>query len=568
MAEERVNQPMAIWRLLLCLTVIVAAYLLLLTRSWLWQADSGERMSNLGEQYHIREHQLISGRGIIVDRNGQPIAVSSKVYSVGIHPEEFEIENEPAISKIAKILAEDPTKIRQEFERRRQDAFFYLRRHVSPARKRALAELKLTGMVFTPEFKRFYPDREIFANVIGFTNVDGVGQEGLELAFDEWLSGHNGKQRILRDNNKKVIDDLGVIEQLESGRNLHLALDRRLQHYAYDQLQRVLTEQQALSGSLVILDALNGEILAMVNLPSFNPNNRADYNSAGTKVAMRNKAVIDTFEPGSTIKPLTIAAALKTGQFDLHSKLDIGAGKMLVDGFEINDVSTKGVITLSEVLKYSSNVGASKVALQIGADVLRGTLSDFGFGHITHSGFPGESAGVLNTHKNWPDSVLATMSYGYGLSVSLLQLARAYAILADDGLAKSVSFQLTHDRVKKHRVIDAETAQKILSVLGEIVRDGTGRAGQISGYSVGGKTGTTRKNLATGGYSADRYHSMFVGISPLAKPRLVCAIVIDEPQKQYYGGQVAAPLFSKVMSVALRLMGIGADRIDVADVSL
>ncbi|MCA8837335.1 MAG: penicillin-binding protein 2 [Proteobacteria bacterium] len=549
--------PNDTWRYTACAMAIMALFAVMAWQSWQLQTVVRDNLSAWGSKYQQRVHSIGARRGAITDRNGQPLAVSSKVYSIGVDPRFFAAAEQANVRALASALELASEHIENKLAQNRRRSFFYLRRHISPARKRAVTDLGLKGVIVQEEHKRFYPDRESFANVIGVTNIDDRGVEGLELAFDEWLGGQAGEQRFIRDNRGRVIEDLGVIKEPKPGRDLRLTLDRRLQHFAYTELQKTVAEHKALSGSMVIVDTAGAEILAMVNVPSFNPNSRQTM----TADRMRNRAAVDVFEPGSTVKPLTVAAALDSGLYQTGTVIDIGNGKLQVGEFTISDVSTSGLLTVAEVLKFSSNVGAGTIAMRLGAERIWQNLLHFGFGRITHSGFPGESPGVLQPHARWPESVVATHGYGYGLSVTLLQLARAYTVIAAGGLDRPLTFQISDADQEPVRVIPAAVAQQILHILGEIVRDGNGRKAQISGYSAGGKTGTSRKFDSTGGYSNDRYNSMFVGISPVTAPRIVCAIVIDEPQGQYYGGEVAAPLFARVVSVALRLLGIPADRV-------
>ena len=549
------------WRYRLCYVVIAAAFLHLAWVTLRLQTDERDSLVEWSSKIQQRVHKIGAKRSSIFDRNGQPLAISSKVYDIGIDPRLFN-EKDEAIARLARVLGSSSSAIKDKLAHHRGlsgrgRAFFYLSRKVPPAQKRAVRKLGLSGIVIEDSYKRFYPHSESFATIIGLTNTEDVGIGGLELAYNESLMGSPGKKLYIRDNRGGLIESLGIIKRPRPGRDLRLSIDRRLQHLAYTELGKTVDSHQALAGSLVMIDARSGEILAMANVPSFNPNNRTTL----SQQRMRNRGAVDVFEPGSTIKPFTIAGAIDSGVFTSDSSIDTGSGKLDIGEYQIKDISANGVITVRETLMHSSNVGASKIALQIGADKVRRNLARFGFGRPTHSGYPGENPGFLQRPYDWPDAVVASHSYGYGLSTTLLQLARAYAILANRGRDIGLSFQLDEPGPASERVLAAEVADEVLGILGDIVREGTGSSAQINGYSVGGKTGTSRKLEKSGGYSQQRYNSFFVGISPLSQPRIVCAIIIDEPQGDYYGGQVAAPLFARVVSAALRLLGEPADRI-------
>jgi len=416
--------------------------------------------------------------------------------------------------------------------------------------------LGLPGVNLQREYRRYYPAGEVTAHVVGFTNIDDRGQEGLELAYDEWLRGTPGSKRVLRDRLGRVVRNVEQIRKPEPGRDLTLSLDRRIQYLAYRELKRAVFHHQARSGSLVILDVHTGEVLAMVNQPSFNPNDRRQFLPAQT----RNRAVTDVFEPGSTIKPFTIAAALLSGRYRPNTLIDTSPGHYRLGRAVIRDDRDYGRINLTTVIQKSSNVGASKIALSLPDELLYRVQDSFGFGAVTGSGFPGEVGGLINDAGHWRRIEKATVAYGYGISVTALQLVRAYAALADDGRLHPVSFLRVTSPEPARRVLPARVARQIRRMLEAVVADGgTGTRARIAGYRVAGKTGTVKKAVA-GGYSEDRYVSVFAGFAPASHPRLAMVVIVNEPRDGiYYGGLVAAPVFSRVMAGALRMLGVAPD---------
>lgn len=417
--------------------------------------------------------------------------------------------------------------------------------------------LEIPGVSTQREYRRYYPLGEVAAHVVGFTNVDDVGQEGLELAYNDWLRGIAGSQRVIKDRLGRVIKNVELIKSADPGKDLALSVDRRLQYLTYRELKRVVFQHKARSGSAIIMDAKSGEVLAMVNQPSYNPNNR--HNLKGSNY--RNRAITDTFEPGSAIKPFTIAAALESGRYTPTTRINTAPGFMRVGNNSISDIRNYGQIDVTKVIQKSSNVGASKIALSLPARKLWEVHNKVGFGMTSGSGFPGEVEGVLTHSSNWREIDQATLSYGYGISVTALQLARAYSVLANDGVLLPVSFTRQDKIVRGERVLKKSTTRQLNGMLEKVVtEEGTGKRARISGYRVAGKTGTIKKASA-GGYQDDKYFSVFAGMAPASDPRLVMVVVINEPRNGvYYGGEVAAPVFSKVMAGALRLMGIAPDK--------
>ena len=510
---------------------------------------------------HLRIAKLAAHRGVITDRYGEPLAVSTPVDSIWVNPREL-IQAADRIPELAEALQIDPEALARRLTRNVKKEFMYLRRHMSPAEAASIKQLEIPGVDLQREYRRYYPAGEVIGHLVGFTNIDDEGQEGLELAFDQWLAGHPGKKRVLKDRLGRTVEDVERIEQPSPGRELVTSIDLRIQYLAYRELKTAIKRGNALAGSIVVLDVSTGEVLAMVNQPTYNPNDRSQYAAA----RYRNRAITDIFEPGSALKPLIIAAAIESGQYQAKSRVDTSPGFVQVGSKLIEDSRNFGKIDLATLLARSSNVGATKVAMSLQPDMLYSILSGFGLGRLSASGFPGESAGLLSHHSNWRPISQATLAYGYGLSVTPLQLAQAYAIIAADGLHRPVSLLRIEQSPIARRVIESATAGAVLSMLEKVVSpEGTGQQAAVAGYRVGGKTGTVKK-FAPGGYSDSRYTALFSGIAPLSQPRLAVVVIIDEPTGgRYYGGQVAAPVFSKVVAGALRILAIPPDHFPRSD---
>jgi cell division protein FtsI (penicillin-binding protein 3) len=508
-----------------------------------------------GDARQMRVVEIAAHRGSITDRRGEPLAVSSPVDSVWVNPRE--LRNAPAeVPRLAAAVSRDPDWLMRALSTQPEREFLYLRRHLPPADAQAVMQLGIPGVYLQREYRRFYPAGEVAGHVLGFTNIDDLGQEGLELAYDHWLAGEKGSKRIRRDRLGNVIEDVESIRDPRPGRDLRISIDLRIQYLAYRELKRAIQAHRAQSGSMVILDVRTGEVLAMVNQPSFNPNDRGQFAAE----RYRNRATNDIFEPGSSIKPLIVAAALESGRFDATSIIDTGPGWFTVGAKTIEDRNNLGRINLETLLIRSSNVGASKLALALEAEQLWGELRRFGLGEVSATGFPGESAGVLMEPDLWRPIGQATLAYGYGLSVTPLQLAHAYAILGARGRAVPVSLLAVNQPPQSRQVIDAGAASTVLRMLEPVASPlGTAPKAAISGYRVAGKTGTARKFMR-GGYHADRYLSVFGGVAPASDPRLAAVVLIDEPSAGvYYGGEVAGPVFSRVIGDALRILGIPPD---------
>lgn len=511
-----------------------------------------------GDARMLRTVPIPAHRGMLTDRNGEPLAVSTPVESVWANPAEL-IPARAQWGPLARALHLDPALLEQRVAGHPEREFVYLRRQVPPPVAQQVRELGVPGVNLLQEYRRYFPAGEVASQVVGYTDMDDQGQEGLELAYDAWLRGVPGKKRVLQDRLRRVVEDVESIAEPQPGRDLAISIDLRLQYLAYRELKAAVQKHQARSASMVLLDAQTGEVLAMVNQPSFNPNSREVRGSG----EYRNRAMTDPFEPGSTIKPFTVACGLESGRYRPDTPVDTGAGTWRVGRYTVRDVHRYGRIDVATVIKKSSNVGVAKIALSLPAQNLWSMYSRIGLGTVTSSGFPGESTGLLGDYRHWRPIEHATMAFGYGVSVNALQLAQAYAVLGSGGVKRPVTFQRVSQAPPGEQVIDPRVVAQIMPMLETVVSDeGTAKLARIPGYRVAGKTGTVRK-MGAGGYSHDRYLSLFVGLAPATRPRLAMAVMIDEPHgKAYYGGLVAAPVFAQVMAGALRLLNIPPDDID------
>jgi len=440
--------------------------------------------------------------------------------------------------------------------------FLYLKRHLNPSPALRVMALKLPGINVQREYRRYYPASEVTGHLVGFTNIDDEGQEGLELAMNHWLEGESGAKRVLKDRLGRSIENVESIRPPRHGKDLRISIDLRLQYLAYRTLKVAVKTHNARSGSVVILDVQTGEVLAMANQPTYNPNDRSQF----VAERYRNRAITDIFEPGSSIKPLIIAAALESGQYRPSSVVDTSPGHITVGAKKIEDHRNLGRISLTTILARSSNVGVTKLAMTLQSDQLWGTISQFGLGEMTSSGFPGESAGMLTHYSNWRPISQATIAYGYGVAVTPLQLAQAYAAIGNGGIMQPVSLFAVEEAVRGERIVSNDTANAVRRMLEEVVRPGgTGAKASVDGYRIAGKTGTAWK-AAKGGHSQDKYFSIFAGLAPASAPRLATVVVIDEPSGElYYGSDVAAPIFADVMSESLRLLAVPPDAMPARD---
>ena len=541
----------------LLLTLFTLAMSVLLWRAADLQLLNNDFLRNHGDARSVRVVTIPAHRGVITDRNGEPLAMSTPVHSVWATPRKV-LEYPGQLASLAELLGISEKELVQSLKDRIGRDFVYLKRHIDPDLANQVNALNLSGVYLQREYRRYYPAGEVTAHIIGFTNVDDNGQEGLELAYDAWLQGVPGAKRVLKDRLGRVVENIESIRAPEPGKALSLSIDQRVQYLAYRELKAAVQYHQARGGSLVMLDTKTGEVMAMVGQPSYNPNNRNNLKGE----YYRNRTVTDVFEPGSTLKPFTIAAALESGQYLPSTTIDTRPGYFRVGGHTIRDIHDYGVIDVTTVIKKSSNVGASKIALSLEPKALWEILSKVGFGQPSGSAFPGESSGSLVSYNNWSDVEHATIAFGYGLSMTPLQLAQAYAVLAAGGIMIPVSFTKQSDPATGVRVISASVAMQVCEMLETVVQDhGTGGRAAVRGYRVAGKTGTVHKSSA-GGYSEDRYLSLFAGMAPASDPRIAMVVVIDEPGgSEHFGGQVAAPVFSRVMAGALRLLNIAPDDI-------
>ncbi|KTD48806.1 peptidoglycan synthetase FtsI precursor [Legionella rubrilucens] len=541
--------------------IVVSVFFIALLAALLWRITDltilhRQFLKGQGDARSLRTVDILAYRGMIVDRQGTPLAVSTPVKSLWVNPKEFSPDKKQLLA-LAKLLDMPPNRLLAQIQRAKSREFLYLKRQLQPALAKDIEQLKIPGLNFQQEFKRYYPETDSTAQLLGFTNIDDVGIEGLELAYQDWLMGIPGKKRVLKDRTGHIIEELGVIKEPRPGHDLVLSIDRRIQYLAYHELQNTLEKFAAKSGSVVVLDSQTGEILAAANAPSFNPNVRGRY----TRESYRNKAITDVFEPGSLMKPFSIASALGSGQFTPETIIDTRPSWMIVHGHTVRDVHNYGVLDVTGVLQHSSNVGVTKMILQSPPEQLIGLLQRSGFGQRTESGYPGESDGAVVKVKDANPFVLATLGFGYNISVTALQLAKAYLIFANHGKLHPVTLLHNDTTEIGEQVLDTKTADQVLAMMEAVLgNEGTGRAARIPGYRVAGKTGTARV-AGKNGYESNRHIASFAGIAPVSSPRLVVVVVIHEPTRNgYYGAAVAAPLFAQVMSGALRILDIPPDK--------
>jgi cell division protein FtsI (penicillin-binding protein 3) len=543
-----------VWRSRLLLAGLLLWFVVLAGRAFYLQGLHNDFLQQKGKSRYTRVIEISATRGMIVDRNNEPLAISTPVESVAASPADIEITLQQ-LQRLAKLLEMDAGEVQKRLADHQRE-FVYLKRQLPPEQAARVVELGIPAVFLQREYRRYYPAGEVMAHLIGFTGVDDNGQEALELAFNESLAGNSGSRRVIKDRLGRIVEDVESIRQPQQGQTLKLSIDAKIQYLAFRELKAAVAMHHAKAGGIVVLDATNGEVLAMANLPSYNPNNRDKLDSR----RIRNRAVTDSYEPGSTLKPFTIAAALEAGEVKPESVIQTAPGRMAIGHRVIRDAHLEGALTVTQVIQKSSNIGAAKIALGLPAKTMWNLFSEVGFGALPHSGFPGEVSGRLRPYKTWRPIEQATMAYGHGISVSLLQLARAYTIFATDGLLEPVTLLRRDGPALATRVISPATARAVRRMLEMVVHPGgTAPHAQIAGYRVAGKTGTAHK-LDGRTYAANRYVASFVGFAPASHPRLVIAVMIDEPSAgQYYGGTVAAPVFSRVMAGALRMLGVSPD---------
>ena len=541
------------WRATALFVVLLAGLAGLFGRGAYLQVVHNDFLQKKGSARYSRVIEVSAHRGMITDRNGIPLAVSTPVESVWASPADVEIDSQQA-RQLARILGMGVGELKNRLLDTSRD-FVYLKRQLPPDQAEKVVSLNLPGISLQREYRRYYPAGEVAAQTLGFTGQDDNGQEGLEYALQEQLVGKHGSQRVIKDRHGRIVEDAGSLRAPKPGSNIALSLDSNVQHLAYRELESAVRQHKAKAGAVVILDARSGEALALANYPAYNPNNRGRISSQ----AMRNRAVIDLFEPGSTMKPFTVATAIEQGKVRPETVINTERGVYMVGNRKIHDSHPEPMLTVAQVIQKSSNIGSAKVALSLEPQALWQSLADSGFGAQTGSNFPGEAAGRLRDPKTWRPIEQATLSYGHGLSVNLLQLARAYTVFANNGELKPVSLLRLDAPITGRKVFSDSTARALRDMLERVTQPGgTAPLAQVAGYRVAGKTGTAHK-LAGGRY-IDRYVSSFVGFAPASNPRLVVAVMIDEPNNgQYYGGLVAAPVFSKVTGAALRALNVPND---------
>ena len=547
------------WRFWMVSTLLILVALGLLARMLDLTVFDQKFLRGQGDARTLRVVSMPAYRGMITDRNGEPLAISTPVDAIWVNAKQFH-PTLAQIQQIAKLLNLSPSDLKQRLQKNSKKEFLYLKRQIDPAVSAQVKALNLEGLYLKREFRRYYPEGEVAAQFIGITNIDDRGQAGMELAYDQWLQGRPGKKRVIKDRLGNTVADIDVIREPVPGHNLVLSIDQRIQYIAYSALKEAVIKNKAPSGSIVVLDARTGEVLAMANVPSFNPNNRSDFDPDN----YRNRALTDTFEPGSTLKTFMAANAFASGKYTPDSLIDTSPGYMYLNGWKVDDEGhNNGLINMTRIIQLSSNMGATRVTLSLPPQSLPTLLKFVGFGQRTTTDFPGESAGNLPRRPVWSPISLATLSFGYGISVTITQLAGAYQIFAADGIKYPISLLRLDAPAKGRLILAPHVAQQIRQVLQAVLEgDGTGTSARIPGYQVAGKTGTARI-LGPKGYQANHHNALFVGMAPASNPRLVVAVFIHDPQgRSYYGGPVAGPAFAKVMGGALRTLNVPPDRIE------
>ncbi|MDK2122457.1 peptidoglycan D,D-transpeptidase FtsI family protein [Parachitinimonas caeni] len=542
------------WRAWLTLGALLVLFLALIGRAVYLQGYQKDFLREQGEARYYRVIKLEANRGTITDRNGNPLAISTPVQSIWASPSDMEPLHASQLALLSKALSVPLEELTRKLADTKRD-FVYLKRQMNPDAAQRVLELRIPGIFKQTEYRRYYPAGEHMAHVIGYTDIDNKGQEGLELTRESMLAGKAGSRHVIRDRHGYIVEDVTGVEQPKDGQTLTLSIDQNIQYLAYRELKKAVEENGAKAGGIVVLDAKTGEVLALANMPSYNPNTRAKLDPA----RKRNRALTDVYEPGSTMKPFTAAAAIESGKFTPLTVINTAPGSMTIGPNTVHDAHPHGALTVEQVIQVSSNVGASKMALSLEREYLWEFFDSVGFGTPPHSGFPGETPGRLRPWKSWRPIEQATMSYGHGISVSLMQIARAYMIFATDGEIRPITFQKLVAPQPGRRVISAETAQALRKMLEMATQPGgTARKAQIVGYRVGGKTGTSHK--LDGGSYVNKYVSSFVGMAPISDPRLIVAVMIDEPSAgKHFGGAVAAPVFSQVVAGSLRMLGVPPD---------
>ena len=547
------SQLLPAWRARFVAALILLAFGALAARSVYLQVVRNDFLQQKGESRYARVIELSATRGRIADRSGDMLAVSTPVKSVWAIPEDARLAPAQA-RELAALLEMDVGEINRRLATEKD--FVFIKRQIPPDTAEKVAALNLPGIHQQREYRRYYPAGEVTAHMLGFTGAEDRGQEGIELAFDAQLAGKPGSRRVIKDRLGRIVEDVESIKPPQDGREIALALDAKIQYLAFTHLKQALAEHRAKAGGVVVLDAKTGEVLALANLPAYNPNNRIKLTGA----QLRNRALTDVFEPGSTMKPFTVALALEKGRFRFDSQIQTAPGRITIGNATIHDAHPHGLLTVAQVIQKSSNVGAAKIAGAFAPEEMWQMFDALGFGQPLRLGFPGEVGGRLRPYKTWRPIEQATMSYGHGISVTLMQLARAYLVFARDGDVIPLSLtRLESPPIAGKSIFSAQTAREVRVMLEmAVLPGGTAPRAQIPGYRVAGKTGTSHK--LEGGNYADRYVAAFVGFAPVSDPRLVVAVMIDEPSAgKYYGGEVAAPVFAQVMAGSLRTLGVAPD---------
>ncbi|MDD7804058.1 MAG: penicillin-binding transpeptidase domain-containing protein [Endozoicomonas sp. (ex Botrylloides leachii)] len=555
------TQPLAPshrWRLMVLQSLLVIAGLCIGYRVIDLQLLGQRFLQKEGEKRAVRYEKIPAHRGIIFDRSGRPLAVSTPVATIWADPSDLLLSKQ-RWGELAKQLNISEDKLARRIKASQSKDFMYLKRHLPPTQERKIMALSIPGVQVIDEHRRYYPAGEVTAHLVGFTNIDEQGQEGMELGYNKWLTGSPGEVRYLKDRRGHLVRQVELVDSAEPGKELKLSIDLRLQYMAYRELKKAVERHKAKAGSLVMIDVHTGEVLAMVNQPSYNPNNRSGMQA----YRMRNRVITDALEPGSTLKPFTVIAALESGRYKKDTLIDTSPGYMRVSGHRVSDIRNYGQLNVTSVLTKSSNVGVTKMALDLGVGKVLDVLRRVGIGQSIAVGFPGENTGYLPFRDHWGGFEVATLSFGYGLTVTPLQLAQAYAVLGAKGIMRPISL-IKRDVVPEGvRVIDEKIAADVLTMLETVVQSGSGKRAKVQAYEVGGKTGTVRK-VGANGYSKSRHIGIFAGVAPIHNPRLATVVVIDEPTDgKYYGGLTAAPVFAKVNTSALRILGVSPDPVNV-----
>ncbi len=566
MSAGQVEKKQTTWRLYFVFIVILSLLSVIAWKVMDLQVLNNETLQIQGDARTVRNVEIAAHRGNILDRNGQPLAISTPVQSLVLNPKEI-VQHPEQWEQLAQALITidvNPEVLRNRIQENSTREFMFVKRRIPPAEAEKVLRYGFNGIWAEEEYKRFYPLGEVAVHVVGMAGSDEVGQEGIELAYDDWLEGTPGSKQVLKDRNGAIISEVRINQVAEPGNDLVLSIDSQIQFLAYKALKEEVTRRYANAGTAVVLNVETGEILAMVSQPSYNPNNRSNL---GQQLdGLKNRAIAESLEPGSTVKTFTVTAALETGLFDTESIIDTNPGYIRIDRSTIRDPVNYGESTLQRILSKSSQVGASKIALAMGQDPMLDILKRVGFGQSLGTGFPGESAGLLVNHSRWSDSEIATLAYGYGFQVSPLQLAQAYMVYANGGIYKPVSLLKVDetDEVPGVRVISADVAASVTQMLEAVVTPGgggTGTRAYIPTHRVAGKTGTAwYYDVQRGGYDDENYISLFAGFAPVSDPKIVTVVTIHEPQgKEYGGGQVAAPVFANITAGALRILNVPPD---------